>query len=414
MFFIVTGAYTLINYQEFLAQRTELMRASEIREILKITEGKKIISLAGGLPDPQVFPKSELAEVTREIIKEKGDRALQYSPTKGVADLRDALLNYMKKHGISVGSNDDIIITTGSQQALDIIGRVLINPQDVVVVELPTYLAALNAFRLYGPSLVGVPIDDDGMKTDVLEEKVRKLAGEGKKVKLIYTIPVAHNPAGVTLSIERKKHLLEIASEHDILVIEDDPYSHFVYEENVDVTPLKTLDSEGRVVYLSTLSKILAPGLRIGWIAGNKELVEAFERAKQSLDLHTSTLCQYVAAEAIKRGLVDRTVEKAKVVYREKRNVMLSSLDKYMVKGAWWSKPIGGLFLMLRLPSDKVDTKELLPEAVQSGVAYVPGAAFYADGSGRNTMRLNFSFPKPEEIEAGIRILSELIRKKLS
>ncbi|MCD6278517.1 MAG: PLP-dependent aminotransferase family protein [Desulfurococcales archaeon] len=404
----------MINYQEFLAQRTELMRASEIREILKITEGKKIISLAGGLPDPQVFPKSELAEVTREIIKEKGDRALQYSPTKGVADLRDALLNYMKKHGISVGSNDDIIITTGSQQALDIIGRVLINPQDVVVVELPTYLAALNAFRLYRPSLVGVPIDDDGMKTDVLEEKVRKLAGEGKKVKLIYTIPVAHNPAGVTLSIERKKHLLEIASEHDILVIEDDPYSHFVYEENVDVTPLKTLDSEGRVVYLSTLSKILAPGLRIGWIAGNKELVEAFERAKQSLDLHTSTLCQYVAAEAIKRGLVDRTVEKAKVVYREKRNVMLSSLDKYMVKGAWWSKPIGGLFLMLRLPSDKVDTKELLPEAVQSGVAYVPGAAFYADGSGRNTMRLNFSFPKPEEIEAGIRILSELIRKKLS
>ena len=412
--FIVTGAYTLINYQEFLAQRTELMRASEIREILKITEGKKIISLAGGLPDPQVFPKSELAEVTREIIKEKGDKALQYSPTKGVADLRDALLNYMKKHGISVGSDDDIIITTGSQQALDIIGRVLINPQDIVVVELPTYLAALNAFRLYRPSLVGVPIDDDGMKTDVLEEKIRKLAEEGKKVKLIYTIPVAHNPAGVTLSIERKKHLLEIASEHDILVIEDDPYSHFVYEENVDVTPLKTLDREGRVIYLSTLSKILAPGLRIGWIAGNKELVEAFERAKQSLDLHTSTLCQYVAAEAIKKGLVDRTVEKAKVVYREKRNVMLSSLDKYMVKGAWWSKPIGGLFLMLRLPSDKVDTKELLPEAVQSGVAYVPGAAFYADGSGRNTMRLNFSFPKPKEIEAGIRILSELIRKKLS
>ena len=414
MLFIVTGAYTLINYQEFLAQRTELMRASEIREILKITEGKKIISLAGGLPDPQVFPKSELAEVTREIIKEKGDKALQYSPTKGVADLRDALLNYMKKHGISVGSDDDIIITTGSQQALDIIGRVLINPQDIVVVELPTYLAALNAFRLYRPSLVGVPIDDDGMKTDVLEEKIRKLAEEGKKVKLIYTIPVAHNPAGVTLSIERKKHLLEIASEHDILVIEDDPYSHFVYEENVDVTPLKTLDREGRVIYLSTLSKILAPGLRIGWIAGNKELVEAFERAKQSLDLHTSTLCQYVAAEAIKKGLVDRTVEKAKVVYREKRNVMLSSLDKYMVKGAWWSKPIGGLFLMLRLPSDKVDTKELLPEAVQSGVAYVPGAAFYADGSGRNTMRLNFSFPKPKEIEAGIRILSELIRKKLS
>ncbi|MCD6429005.1 MAG: PLP-dependent aminotransferase family protein, partial [Desulfurococcales archaeon] len=339
---------TLIDYQKFLAERTELMRASEIRELLKLTEGRKVISFAGGLPDPQVFPKAELAEIARDVILKRGDKALQYSPTKGVTEFREILLDYMKKKGVAVRSDDDVIVTTGSQQALDIVGRTMINPQDVIIVELPTYLAALNAFRLYRPTLVGIPIDDNGMKTDVLEEEVKKLVNNGKKVKFIYTIPVAHNPAGVTLSIERKKHLIEIASRYDILIIEDDPYSYFVYDEGVDITPLKTLDKEGRVVYLSTLSKILAPGLRIGWILGNKALVDVFERAKQSSDLHTSTLSQFIAAESIRRGVVDRTVEKAKVVYKKKRDTMLQALEKYMVKGTWWSKPIGGLFLMLR------------------------------------------------------------------
>jgi len=404
---------TLIDYQKFLAERTGLMRASEIRELLKITEGKKVISFAGGLPDPQVFPKAELAEIARDVILERGDKALQYSPTKGVTEFRVTLLNYMKKKGIAVRSDDDVIVTTGSQQALDIVGRTMINPQDVIIVELPTYLAALNAFRLYRPTLVGIPIDDNGMKTDMLEEEVKKLVSNGKRVKFIYTIPVAHNPAGVTLSIERKKHLIEIASQYDILIIEDDPYSYFVYDEGVDITPLKTLDKEGRVVYLSTLSKILAPGLRIGWILGNKTLIDVFERAKQSSDLHTSTLSQFIAIESIRRGVVDRTVERAKMVYKKKRDAMLEALEKYMVKGAWWSKPIGGLFLMLRLPSTEIDTKKLLPEAIEAGVAFVPGASFFADGSGWNTMRLNFSYPKLEEIEEGIRILSEIVKKKL-
>ncbi|RLG77816.1 MAG: aminotransferase [Thermoprotei archaeon] len=403
----------MIDYQKFLAERTGLMRASEIRELLKITEGKKVISFAGGLPDPQVFPKAELAEIARDVILERGDKALQYSPTKGVTEFRVTLLNYMKKKGIAVRSDDDVIVTTGSQQALDIVGRTMINPQDVIIVELPTYLAALNAFRLYRPTLVGIPIDDNGMKTDMLEEEVKKLVSNGKRVKFIYTIPVAHNPAGVTLSIERKKHLIEIASQYDILIIEDDPYSYFVYDEGVDITPLKTLDKEGRVVYLSTLSKILAPGLRIGWILGNKTLIDVFERAKQSSDLHTSTLSQFIAIESIRRGVVDRTVERAKMVYKKKRDAMLEALEKYMVKGAWWSKPIGGLFLMLRLPSTEIDTKKLLPEAIEAGVAFVPGASFFADGSGWNTMRLNFSYPKLEEIEEGIRILSEIVKKKL-
>ncbi len=404
---------TLINYQKFLAERTELMRASEIRELLKLTEGRKLISFAGGLPDPQIFPKAELAEIAKDVILRRGDKALQYSPTRGVSELRETLLDYMKKKGVTVKSDDDVIVTTGSQQALDMVGRTLINPQDVVIVELPTYLAALNAFRLYRPTLVGVPIDDNGMKTDVLEEEVKKLISSGKRVKFIYTIPVAHNPAGVTLSIERKKHLIEIASQYDILIIEDDPYSYFVYDEEVDVTPLKTLDKEGRVVYLSTLSKILAPGLRIGWILGNRALIDVFERAKQSSDLHTSTLSQFIAVESIRRGVIDKTVEKAKEVYKKKRDAMLQALEKYMVKGAWWSRPIGGLFLMLRLPSTEIDTKKLLPEAIEAGVAFVPGASFFADGSGWNTMRLNFSYPKLEEIEKGIMILSEIVKKKL-
>jgi 2-aminoadipate transaminase len=388
------------------------MRASEVRELLKLTEGKKIISLAGGLPDPQVFPKDELSEIADYVIRELGDKSLQYSPTKGVTGFREVLKNFMIKKGVKITNDDDIMITTGSQQALDLIARTIIDPEDEIIVELPTYLAALNAFRLSGPYITGIPLDENGMQIDVLEEEIKRLKWLSKTIKFIYTIPVAHNPAGVTMSLDRKKHLLEIASKYDLIIIEDDPYSFFIYDP-VDVTPLKTLDKEGRVIYLSTFSKTLAPGLRLGWIIGNKEVIDVLERAKQITDLHTATLPQYIAMEAIKRGVVERSIEKAKKVYKLKRDIMLEALEKHMVKGAWWSRPVGGLFLMVRLPTETIDTKKLLPEAINAGVAYVPGASFFANGMGWNTMRLNFSFPKTEEIEEGIKILSDLIRKKM-
>ena len=385
-----------------------------MRELLKVTEGKNIICFTGGLPDPQVFPKRELAEVASYVIEELGDRALQYGPTKGITEFRETLKRFLMNKGVKIESDDDIIVTTGSQQALDLISRLLINPGDTIMVELPTYLAALNAFKSSEPNIVPIPMDENGMRTDALEEEVKKLKRNGARIKFIYTIPVAHNPTGITMSIERKKHLLDIASENDLLIIEDDPYSYFVYDEGIDVTPLKTLDKEGRVIYLSTLSKILAPGLRLGWVLGNGVLVDYIERAKQSADLHTSTLNQFIAMEAIKRGIVDRTIVKAKEVYKVKRDVMIDALEKYMVKGTKWVKPVGGLFMLIWLPSESIDTKKLLPEAIKEGVAYVPGAAFFANGSGQNTIRLNFSYPKPEEIVEGIRILGNLIKRKLN
>ncbi len=403
----------MVKYERLLANRAELFRASEVRELLKLTEGRKIISLAGGLPDPNVFPKKELAEIARDVILNRGDKALQYSPTAGVTEFREELRKFMISKGVKVNDDDSIMVTTGSQQALDLLSRTFIHKYDEVIVELPTYLAALNAFRISKPGFTGIPIDENGMKTDILEEEVKRLIWLGRKIKFIYTIPVAHNPSGVTMSIDRKKHLLEIASKYDLVIVEDDPYSFFVYDENVDVTPLKTLDKEGRVIYLSTFSKILAPGLRIGWVIGNKYVIDVMERAKQTADLHSSTLTQYIAMEAIRKGVVNRTIEKAKKLYRVKRDAMMQALKDYMVEGAWWPKPVGGLFVMVFLPSYDIDTKKLLPEALKAGVAYVPGSSFFANGTGWNTMRLNFSYPSPEEIREGIRILSEIIRKHL-
>ncbi|MEM0347359.1 MAG: PLP-dependent aminotransferase family protein [Zestosphaera sp.] len=369
--------------------------------------------MAGGMPDPQTFPKEELAEIAQEVISERGDVSLQYAPTAGVTEFRKELMSFLQRKDIRVENDDSIIITTGSQQALDLISRVFIEREDVVIVELPTYLAALNAFMLSHPQIVGIPVDENGMRVDILERELKRIYGEGKSVKFIYTIPVAHNPAGVTLSIERKKYLLELASKYDIVIIEDDPYSYFVYESGVDVTSLKTLDNEGRVVYLGTLSKILSPGLRIGWVLGNHYVIDVLERAKQTADLHTPTLTQYIALESIRRGLIDKTIEKAKQIYRIKRDVMLDALADHMPEKTWWPRPVGGLFVMVFLPSFEIDTRKLLPEALVKGVAYVPGASFFANGGGWNSMRLNFSFPPPDKIAEGIRILGSLAKEKI-
>ncbi|MCX8184169.1 MAG: PLP-dependent aminotransferase family protein [Sulfolobales archaeon] len=400
-----------MDYSKFIARASEVFKASEIRELLKVVEARKVISFAGGYPDPQVFPRESLARIASDVILNYGDKALQYSPTKGVTVFRQTLLKYLKDNNVRISSNDDVIVTTGSQQSLDIVSRTLVDPGDYIITENPTYLAALTAFRTARPNIIGIPIDERGMKTDVLEEKLRNLKSSGIRVKFVYTIPVAHNPAGATMSSERKKHLLELASRYDFIVIEDDPYSFFVYDE-ADVTRLKTLDSEDRVVYISTMSKTLSPGLRVGWILGPQQLVDVFERAKQSMDLHTPTLSQYIAKEAIEKGVVSETAEKARRIYRVKRDVMFNTLSESMVEKSWWVKPVGGLFLMVWLPPE-IDTKEMLPTAINEGVVYVPGASFFVDESGRNTMRLNFSYPSIEEIRSGIEILGKVVRRKL-
>jgi 2-aminoadipate transaminase len=396
------------NYSRFLANRTSRMRSSEIRELLKITEGKDVISFAGGLPDPSLFMLDEISKITNKIIKSYGDKALQYAPTKGVTAFRDTLTRFLSYKGIKINEYDDIIITTGSQQALYLILKILVNPNELAVVEEPTYIAALNVLRELEAKLEAVDIDDEGMKTDTLEERIKSLYSEDYKIKLAYVNPTCQNPTGTTMSNDRRKHLLELASRYDFLIIEDDPYSYFTFE-NTNVKPLKSLDEEGRVIYLGTFSKILAPGLRIGWALGAKELINNMELAKQSVDLHSSSLSQYIAMECIKRGIVDKTIERARELYKTKRDAMLEVLENELSEVAIWTKPIGGLFVFLWLKR-KIDTKDLLPKAIEKGVAYVPGKAFFVKEGGSNTMRLNFSYPSIPQIKEGIKRLKSVIK----
>ena len=400
----------MVDGRRFAARRLEKFRASEIRELLKLTEGRDIISLAGGLPDPQIFDKEGLAEVAMDVIKELGDRALQYSPTLGVTPFREELRRFTISHGVQVKDTDDVIVTTGSQEALYLIGRVFIDPGDVVIVEEPTYLAALNVFRQYDADLVPIPIDGEGMRVDILEEKLEELRSAGKKPKLLYTVPTAQNPSGVTMSNPRRKKLLQLAEEYDFLVVEDDPYSFFLFEEET-FDYLKTLDPNGRVIYVSTLSKILAPGLRLGWAVADKSIIALLELAKQSVDLHTATLPQYIAMEAIRRGILARTIERARKLYAIKRDAMLEALREEMDGIATWIEPIGGFFTMVFLNDKNIDTSSLLHVAIEHGVAYVPGASFFVNRErGKHSMRLNFSYPPPRLINEGVRRLATVIR----
>ncbi len=398
---------------ELLSPAIKRLRASEIRELLKLVRrSKEIISFAGGIPDPKYFPKEELAEIATKVIIEQGEYSLQYSETKGVPELREALADFLYRNRGFKTDPENIIITSGSQQALDIVARAFICIGDKVITESPSYLAAIGAFKLAGAELVGIKIDDDGMKTFILEDILRKLKSEGFKPKFIYTIPVAQNPGGVTMSRDRKKHLLELASQYDLLIVEDDPYSYFVFDEKADITSLKALDKEDRVLYMSTISKILAPGIRLGWIVPPEELTRRLELLKQYVDLHSPTLNQYIFAEAIKTGLVDRHVKKLKNVYKAKRDAMVSAMEEYFPEYTWFSKPIGGFFVFTYVYKQGFDAKSYLNVAIEKyKVAYVPGQGFHPDGSGENSMRLSFSYPSPETIREGIKRLAQLIKE---
>ncbi len=402
------------SYERFISSTARQIKASEIREILAIIRMRRdVISLAGGIPDPRTFPREELADIARRMIIEYGDQALQYSETKGILEVREMLSHFLFEfRGISVDA-ENILITTGSQQALDLIARALLDPGDIVITENPSYLAALGAFKIRGAKLVGIKIDKMGMDTYALEETVKKLKAEGKKIKFIYTIPVGHNPAGTTMPTDRKRHLIEIANKYDLLVIEDDPYSYFVYDETVDVSPLKAYDSEDRVIYLSTVSKILAPGLRIGWIVSPSELTRRLELVKQYMDLHSPTLNQFIVAEAIRIGLVKDHAHKLAPFYREKRDAMLKAIKEYFPDNVWYTEPVGGFFVFVYVLKKGFDTSRLLRKAIEKyKVAYVPGKSFHTDGTGENSMRLSFSYPPPDVIVEGIKRIAELIKNE--
>ncbi len=395
-----------MGLERFFSERAWLMKASEVRELLKWI-GRDVISLGGGIPDPSSFPIEDLREIFNHILLNESGKALQYGVTEGVYELREELARFVGRRGIKAEANN-VLVTVGSQESIELLARILVDPGDIVVTENPTYLAALQVFRVYRPRLIGVPLDDEGMRVDLLEEKLRELRSQGRRVKMVYTIPTCQNPTGISMSDEKRKRLVELAEEYDFLIVEDDPYSYFLFED-VDRRLLKSMDDTGRIIYLSTSSKILAPGLRIGWTVADETIVSQMAMAKQAVTLHTPTLSQYVLLEALKRGVIEKQLPLLRRLYREKRDAMLKALDEHMPENVEWTKPLGGMFIWLKTP-EKLDMKKLLPEALTKyKVGYVPGSAFHVDGGGHNTARLSYTYPPMDDIREAVARLAKMI-----
>ncbi|MEN6410219.1 MAG: PLP-dependent aminotransferase family protein [Anaerolineaceae bacterium] len=392
------------------AQRTQRMKSSAIRELLKLTEKPDVISFAGGMPAPEVFPVEEFRRACDYVLTNNPAQALQYGATEGFKPLRDLIARHEAQFGINV-TTDNILVTSGSQQALDLLGRILINRGDRILVESPTYLGALQAWNAYGAEYVPVTSDENGMNTDALEEALRT------GPKFIYCLPNFQNPTGVTLSLERRHKLVELADRYGVPIIEDDPYGQLRYEGE-HLPSVAVLDGKirsgdscyrGNVIYLSTFSKILAPGLRLAWVIAPPEVILKLTQAKQGADLHTATFTQAVAYEVAKNGFINEHVKVINAVYSERRDVMLDALAECMPKGVTWTHPQGGLFLWVKLP-ESLNSQDIFETAVAQKVAFVPGGSFHPCGGGENTMRLNFSFCKPEVIVEGIHRLSNAIK----
>jgi 2-aminoadipate transaminase len=395
------------------AQRTQRMKASAIRELLKLAERNDLISFAGGLPAPDVFPVEEFKRACNYVLDNQGAQALQYGSTDGYIPLREMISRHTNRIGIGVNV-DNIMITSGSQQALDLLGKIFINRGDRILVESPTYLGALQAWNAYGAEYVPVPTDENGMNTKQLEEALRT------GPKFMYVLPNFQNPTGATLSLERRYELIELADQYGVPIIEDDPYGQLRFEGE-DLPAVELLDSQmrvknnsytGNVIYLSTFSKILAPGIRLAWVIAPTEVINKLVLAKQGTDLHTSTFNQIVAHEVGQHGYLDRHVKVIQDTYRERRDVMFDALEEHMPEGVQWTRPHGGLFLWVTLPGN-LNSTELLKVAIENRVAYVPGENFFPLGGGTNTMRLNFSASKPEMINEGIARLGKVFKSKL-
>jgi 2-aminoadipate transaminase len=395
------------------SQRTQRMKASAIRELLAVAEKPGMISFGGGFPAPEVFPVEEFSRASKYVLENLGAEALQYGATEGYVPLRQMISRHSIRSGMQVDINN-ILITTGSQQALDLLGKIFVNRGDRILVESPTYLGALQAWNAYGAEYISVPVDEYGMRTDLLEDALR--IGP----KFIYVLPNFQNPTGTTLPLERRMKLIELADRYGVPIIEDDPYGQLRYEGE-DIPSVEILDSRmreqngtytGNVIYLSTFSKILAPGLRLAWVVAPDNVIHKLALAKQGTDLNTSTFNQIVAHEVGQHGFIDRHVEMMRKVYLERRNAMVQSLQEHMPEGVTWTRPQGGLFLWVTLP-EPFNSTELLPQVIEENVAYVPGEFFHADGTGKNTMRLNFSYCSPEKINEGISRLGKAFKKKM-
>jgi 2-aminoadipate transaminase len=401
----------VLDWEPYLASRTRSMQGSAIRELLKLTQKPDIISFAGGLPAPDFFPIREVEEACRYILREDGAEALQYSTTEGYPPLKEFLCNSMHKYGVPA-VQENVLLTNGSQQALDLIGKILIDPGDYVLTSRPTYLGAIQAWNAYQARYHTVDLDDQGMIVDEIEHAYDKaVADSGRPPRFIYVLPNFHNPAGTTLSQERREQLAETAERLNLPVVEDDPYGQLRYEGE-DLPPICTYIPQ-RTIYLGTFSKTLAPGLRLGWIVCPEALMSRFVQAKQGADLHTGTFAQYVANDICQRGFLKQHVKRLCEVYKERRDTMLDALAELWPDECCWTRPQGGLFLWAQVPKG-IDTTEFLKQALEEKVAYVPGVSFYPNGDGGfDAMRLNFSYASSDAIVEGIRRLGVALKKAL-
>jgi 2-aminoadipate transaminase len=394
----------------FYSKNALNMKRSEIRELLKFTRQPDIISFAGGLPGPETFPVKDLEEIACQILRERGSVALQYGPTEGEASLRMEVAKWLSREKPAINP-ENILITAGSQQGLDVVSKVFLDPKDVVVVELPSYIGGLQAFSAYRAKMIGVPQDDQGMKMDLLEKTLRKMASKSKKPKFIYVVPDFQNPSGVTMSLERRKRLLELAYQYEVPIVEDSPYRDLRYSGK-PAPAIYGMDIEDHVIVLGTFSKLLCPGLRLAWIMAPVEWMDHMVVAKQGMDLCSPTFTQLIVAEFMRRGLLHKQVETIRQLYGVKLEVMLKALREHMPKGVRWSEPEGGLFLWVTLPKH-MSANDLFKKAIENKVAYVVGSAFHCNGKGQNTMRINFSYSTEEQIEEGIKRLARMIKENM-
>jgi 2-aminoadipate transaminase len=395
------------------SSRASGAKRSAIRELLKLTEQPDIISFGGGLPAPETFPHEELADIAAELLRTEYKNVLQYGTTEGSRTLRRAMIAWLQPQGIHV-TLDELLVTTASQQGLDLLCKAFLDPGDVIFCGLPTYLGAVQAFTLFQADKIGVPLEDDGMDIDILEERIQEARAEGKTLKGVYVIPDFQNPSGISMSLEKRRHLLAVAKREDLLIFEDNPYGHLRFSGE-PIPSIFSFDDEGRTIMLLTFSKVLSAGLRLAVMVGRGELMDALVRVKQPTDLCTSKLTQMIAARYMERYGLDRHLEEIRPIYRVKKEAMIRALEKYMPdeEGLRWTNPDGGLFIWMWLP-EGMDSEELLGSAIEHKVAYVPGASSFVDGGGKNTLRLAYSLCTPEQIDEGIRRLADLVTEAIA
>jgi len=401
----------LERYAGLFARRTKVMRSSAMRDIMSLVEREDVISLAGGLPDTSTFPPASYAAVMQRVAAESCARALQYAPTEGLLAIRRCVVEVMAAEGMDV-DGDDVLITTGGQQVIDLVCKTLVDPGDVVIAEGPTYPGAVPTFGAYEAEVIQVPMDADGMRIDELERVLSGLDAQGRRPKFIYTVPTFQNPAGVTMSPDRRQALVRIARQRELLILEDNPYGLLRYEGESQ-PPLYALDVDSQfVMYLGTFSKILSPGVRLGWTAAPRPLLEKLNIGKQSTDLCSSSMTQHFVSAYFEGGRWQDYLRSLSEIYRRRRDVMLDALAEHFPREAEWTYPQGGLFVWATLP-DYIDTTDLLARALREKVAFVPGRAAYLDGRGGSSLRLNFSGVGEDDIREGIRRIGKVVREQV-